>query len=83
MRVGEAETRKTDVRVITATNKNLADLVQKGDFRQDLYFRLKTVNINIPPLRERIEDISQFIEDFRLNLPELMILDIVDLFQRQ
>ena len=50
MRVGEAETRKTDVRVITATNKNLADLVQKGDFRQDLYFRLKTVNINIPIL---------------------------------
>ena len=66
MRVGEAETRKTDVRVITATNKNLADLVQKGDFRQDLYFRLKTVNINIPPLRERIEDISQFIERFAL-----------------
>ena len=66
MRVGEAETRKTDVRVITATNKNLADLVQKGDFRQDLYFRLKTVNINIPPLRERIEDISQFIERFSL-----------------
>ena len=66
MRVGEAETRKTDVRVITATNKNLADLVQKGDFRQDLYFRLKTVNINIPPLRDRIEDISQFIERFSL-----------------
>ena len=66
MRVGEAETRKTDVRVITATNKNLGDLVKKGDFRQDLYFRLKTVNINIPPLRERKEDISQFIERFAL-----------------
>tara|TARA_Y100000748_G_scaffold255644_1_gene221835 strand:+ start:2695 stop:3915 length:1221 start_codon:yes stop_codon:yes gene_type:complete len=66
MRVGEAETRKTDVRVITATNKNIGDLVQKGDFRQDLYFRLKTVNINIPPLRERKEDISQFIERFAL-----------------
>jgi len=66
MRVGEAETRKTDVRVITATNKNIVDLVQKGDFRQDLYFRLKTVNINIPPLRERKEDISQFIERFAL-----------------
>ena len=66
MRVGEAETRKTDVRVITATNKNIEDLVQKGDFRQDLYFRLKTVNINIPPLRERKEDISQFIERFAL-----------------
>ncbi len=66
MRVGEAETRKTDVRVITATNKNIGDLVQKGDFRQDLYFRLKTVNINIPPLRNRKEDIGQFIERFAL-----------------
>tara|TARA_B100001113_G_scaffold249414_2_gene205463 strand:+ start:2236 stop:3456 length:1221 start_codon:yes stop_codon:yes gene_type:complete len=66
MRVGEAETRKTDVRVITATNKNIGDLVQKGDFRQDLYFRLKTVNINIPPLRSRKEDIGQFIERFAL-----------------
>ena len=66
MRVGEAKTRRTDVRVIAATNKNLADLVKKGQFRQDLYFRLKTVNINIPPLRDRIEDIGPFIERFAL-----------------
>ena len=64
MRVGEAKTRRTDVRVIAATNKNLADLVKKGQFRQDLYFRLKTVNINIPPLRDRVEDIGPFIERF-------------------
>ena len=66
MRVGEAKTRRTDVRIIAATNKNLQDLVNSGDFRQDLYFRLKTVNIEIPPLRERIEDIAAFIERFSL-----------------
>ena len=66
MRVGEAKTRRTDVRVIAATNKNLAELVNKGLFRQDLYFRLKTVNINIPALRDRVEDIGPFIEWFAL-----------------
>ncbi len=66
MRVGEAKTRKTDVRVIAATNRNLEELVKKGDFRQDLYFRLKTVLLHLPPLRKRVEDISLFIERFAL-----------------
>ena len=66
MRVGEAKTRKTDVRVIAATNKNLAELVNNGDFRQDLYFRLKTVTVQLPSLRERVEDINAFIERFAL-----------------
>ena len=66
MRVGEAKTRRTDVRVIAATNKNLSKLVQNGEFRQDLYFRLKTVNIKLPALRERVEDINAFIERFAL-----------------
>ncbi len=66
MRVGEVKTRKTDVRVIAATNKNIEKLVRNGDFRQDLYFRLKTVNVKIPPLRERIEDMNAFIERFAL-----------------
>ena len=66
MRVGEAKTRKTDVRVIAATNKNLSKLVQNGKFRQDLYFRLKTVTIKLPSLRERVEDINAFIERFAL-----------------
>ncbi len=66
MRVGEAKTRKTDVRVIAATNKNLAELVNNGDFRQDLYFRLKTVTVQLPALRERVEDINAFIERFAL-----------------
>lgn len=66
MRVGEAKTRYTDVRVIAATNKDLGDLVKKGDFRQDLYFRLKTVTIDVPALRNRVEDIGPLVERFAL-----------------
>ena len=66
MRVGESKIRRTDVRVIAATNKNLSNLVNKNQFRQDLYYRLKTVNIHIPALRERVEDINPFVERFAL-----------------
>ena len=66
MRVGEAKTRKTDVRVIAATNKSLSELVKNGEFREDLYFRLKTIMVQLPPLRERVEDINAFIERFAL-----------------
>ena len=66
MRVGEAKTRYTDVRVIAATNKDLGDLVKKGDFRQDLYFRLKSVTIDVPALRNRVEDIGPLVERFAL-----------------
>ena len=66
MRVGEAKTRKTNVRVIAATNKDLLALVKKNRFRQDLYYRLKTVTINMPPLRKRLEDIGKFVERFSL-----------------
>ena len=66
MRVGEAKTRRTDVRLIAATNKDLHQMVNNGDFRQDLYFRLKTVTVAIPPLRKRPHDISAFVERFSL-----------------
>ena len=66
MRVGEAVTRKTNVRIIAATNKNLLELVKKGDFRQDLYYRLKTITMNVPPLRERLEDLGKLVERFAL-----------------
>jgi len=66
MRVGEAKTRYTDVRIIVATNKDLGDLVKKGHFRQDLYYRLKTVTLNVPTLRNRLEDISPLVERFAL-----------------
>ena len=56
-RVGGEETIKVDVRIISATNRNLEQEVKKGNFREDLFYRLNVVNINIPPLRERREDI--------------------------
>jgi DNA-binding NtrC family response regulator len=56
-RVGGVQTIKVDVRIISATNKNLWQEVQKGNFREDLFYRLNVVNIEIPPLRERKEDI--------------------------
>ena len=66
MRVGDSETKKTDVRVIAATNKDLGKLVKEGKFRQDLYYRLKTVTINIPPLRQRKSDIRLLVDRFAL-----------------
>ena len=66
MRAGDSQTRRTDVRILAATNKDLSELVQQGKFRQDLFFRLKTVTVNIPPLRQRIEDLSLLVERFAL-----------------
>ncbi|NOZ74980.1 MAG: sigma-54-dependent Fis family transcriptional regulator, partial [FCB group bacterium] len=66
MRVGDSKTLHTDVRLITATNKDLEEQVRNGEFRQDLYYRLKTVTIHVPPLRHRIEDLSMLVERFAL-----------------
>ncbi len=67
-RVGESITRRSDVRIIAATNRDLRDLVRSGDFREDLFYRLKVFPIHLPPLRERKEDIvlliNHFIEKF-------------------
>ena len=66
MRVGESKVRYTDVRVLAATNKNLIELVKKNQFRQDLYYRLKTIMVQVPPLRDRVEDINPLVERFAL-----------------
>jgi transcriptional regulator with GAF, ATPase, and Fis domain len=68
IRVGSSKVQKTDVRVIAATNKDLLQLVQQGKFREDLYYRLSTVPIRVPALRDRKEDIyilfRKFASDF-------------------
>lgn len=63
-RVGDSKSIPVDVRVISATNKNLSDLVETGDFRKDLYFRINVIPIRMPALRERVEDIPLLAESF-------------------
>ena len=66
MRVGETKTQKTDVRIIAATNRKLSSEVKDKKFRQDLYFRLKTVSIDVVPLKDHIGDLFLYIERFGL-----------------
>lgn len=63
-RIGGSNTIKVDVRIISATNRNLREEVEKGRFRQDLYYRLNVINIQLPPLRDRKEDITRFVDYF-------------------
>jgi len=63
-RVGGSRTREADVRIVAATNADLGRKVEEGGFRKDLYFRLKVLNIHVPPLRERAEDIPFFVDYF-------------------
>jgi DNA-binding NtrC family response regulator len=64
LRVGGVETVRVDVRVVAATNRQLVDAVRDGSFRQDLYYRLKGVNLSLPPLRSRRQDVSILVQHF-------------------
>ena len=63
-RVGDSRSIKVDVRIVSSTNRNLKEEVAKGNFREDLYYRLSIVPITIPPLRERVSDIPLLVNHF-------------------
>lgn len=81
LKVGSSKSQKTNVRIVAATNVNMADAIQKGKFREDLYYRLSTVEIHLPPLREREEDIHllfrKFASDFaqKYKMPTIRLDD--------
>ncbi len=81
MKVGSSKAQKTDVRIVAATNIKILDAIQKGEFREDLYYRLSTVEIHLPPLRDRAEDIHllfrKFASDFavKYKMPTIKIDD--------
>ena len=75
-RVGATDDTKVDVRIIAATNRNLEDMVQKGSFRQDLYYRLNVINIKSPPLRDRAEDIPLLAQFFLKKYNDKLVKNI-------
>ena len=81
MKVGSSEVQKTDVRIIAATNVNVLDAVAKRKFREDLYYRLNTVEIGIPPLRSRKGDISLLFRKFAIDFAEKYHRPVVRLTQ--
>ncbi len=70
IRVGSSKVQKTDVRIIAATNIELTEFIKKGKFREDLYYRLNTVPIKVPPLRDRKEDIYVLFRKFAIDFSE-------------
>lgn len=70
IKVGSSEVQKTNIRVVAATNKNMLQAVSEGKFREDLYYRLSTVQINIPPLRDRGNDVLMLVRKFSNDFAE-------------
>ncbi len=79
IKVGSSEVQKTDVRIVVATNVNMPNAVEKGKFREDLYFRLNTVQIDMPALRNRKEDIHLLFRKFTSDFAEKYRMPIVHL----
>lgn len=79
IRVGSSKAQKTNVRVVAATNINLSDAVAKGKFREDLYYRLNTVPIVVPPLRERKEDICLLFRKFASDIANQYRMPVISL----
>ena len=79
IKVGSSKVQKTDVRIVAATNVNLAEAIASGRFREDLFYRLNTVPIQIPPLRERGEDISLLFRKFASDFAEKYRMPAVQL----
>jgi transcriptional regulator with PAS, ATPase and Fis domain len=81
IKVGSSQTQKTNVRIVAATNLNMQQAINKGKFREDLYYRLSTIEINLPPLRERVGDIHllfrKFASDFaqKYKMPPVKLSD--------
>lgn len=81
IKVGSSQVQKTDVRIVAATNVNMFDAIEKGKFREDLYYRLSTVDITLPPLRDRRDDIHllfrKFASDFahKYKMPPIKLDD--------
>ena len=71
-RIGDKRAIPVDVRIIAATNKNLSTEVERGNFREDLYYRINVVNVELPSLRDRVEDIPLLIDHFVANLADRM-----------
>ena len=79
IRVGSSKTQKTNVRVVAATNINLRDAVRDGRFREDLYYRLNTVPITVPPLRDRKGDIYLLFRKFAVDVATLYRMPVISL----
>ncbi len=88
-RVGSNQARHVDVRVLAATNRRLLDKVEAGEFRQDLYYRLEVLTVELPPLRERLQDLPLLINHFRQKLSKKLGVvapnihpDVLEAFRR-
>jgi len=88
VRVGGEKPLKVDVRILAATNRNLMEMVSKKEFREDLYYRLNVVPVNVPPLRERKEEIPTLVTHFMLmfnrkyKVNKRVTPEVIDLFLR-